>query len=285
MQFKFERAAAARCQHQWCQQLAGWEAGASSFRFVILTFHSFVRGNATEGNERTPASRRPGARSCCWGSPELPTQGSAQCVRASSARLLFSFGDPLGRPMEDSLPSDGVMLIESPSHGSLSDGESNDEHEDVEDSGRVPEPQRRGAPWSGVAGGWAGAGLRREHSRESIETELSTVLEEGSNEQVSLGSNVATSILTELVDSAVSRVQALEPEPEPEQEARHRDESPDLQEWLVELGAAEYYQRFIQEGFEDLASVLQSRLTEDDLRELGMVAMVSTVMHGVRQPV
>ena len=203
-------------------------------------------------------------------------------MRASSARLLFSFGDPLGRPMEDSLPSDGVMLIESPSHGSLSDGESNDEHED-EDSGRVPEPQRRGAPWSGVADGWAGAGLRREHSRESIEAELSTVLEESSNEQVSLGSNVATSILTELVDSAVSRVQGLEPEPE--QAARRRDESPDLQEWLVELGAAEYYQRFIQEGFEDLASVLQSRLTEDDLRELGMVAMVSTVMHGVRQPV
>ena len=141
---------------------------------------------------------------------------------------------------------------------------------------------RRGVVWRA---GWAGAGLRREHSRESIETELSTVLEEGSNKQVSLGSNVATSILTELVDSAVSRVQALEPEPEPEQEARHRDESPDLQEWLVELGAAEYYQRFIQEGFEDLASVLQSRLTEDDLRELGMVAMVSTVMHGVRQPV
>lgn len=172
------------------------------------------------------------------------------------------------------MPADGVMLIESPSHGSLSDGESNDEDED--------EDSRRGAPWSGAADGWASAGLQREHSRESVEAELSTVLEEGSNEQVSLGSNVATSVLTELVDSAMSRVQVLEPEPE--QEARHRDELPDLQEWLVELGVAEYYQKFVQEGFEDLASVLQSRLTEDDLRELGMVQMVSTVMHGVSQP-
>jgi hypothetical protein len=184
--------------------------------------------------------------------------------------------------MEDSLPSEGVVLIEaSPSQGSLSDeGEG-----ELEDDSAWPAPaeerqQRgRGTPWSGVADGWGGAGLRREHGRESaalreqeeLEAELSTVLEEGSSEQMTVGSNVATSILTELVDSAVSRVQ----EPEPAQEAHHRGDSPNLQDWLADVGAAEYYQSFIQEGFEDLASVLQSRLTEDDLRELGMVAMVS----------
>ena len=187
---------------------------------------------------------------------------------------------------EDSLPSEGVVLIEaSHSQGSLSDGEGG-----LEDEPAWPGPAEKrqlggGTPWSGVADGWAGAGLRRDRGgdsavlseEEELEAELSTVLEEESSEQMTLGSSVAASILTEVVESAVSRVQEPEPEPEPAQVERHREGSPNLQDWLADLGAADYYQSFIEEGFEDLDSVLQSRLTEDDLRELGMVAMVSPI--------
>jgi hypothetical protein len=186
---------------------------------------------------------------------------------------------------DDSEPMDGVVLVEA-SQDSL-------EHEDgseEEGSWAAAEPQQesppKGAPWTGVAAGWAGAGLRRHEedggesepllavlSDESLEAELSTVLEEGSNEQVSSigGGGVASSVLADMVESAVSRVPEPEPEPEPEPP---QGGVPSLRQWLTELGAADYHETFVQEGFEDVPSVMQSRLTEEDLRELGMLAMV-----------
>ena len=117
--------------------------------------------------------------------------------------------------------------------------------------------------------------LGPELSPEPLEaaTSLSTVMEEGSEPQQSLEDmSVASELLSEVLDGAVERAAAGRPAP-----------SDGLLDWLQELGAAEFFERFIEEGFEDVRSVVQSRLSEDDLRELGIVAMATRkrVLHAL----
>ena len=117
--------------------------------------------------------------------------------------------------------------------------------------------------------------LGPELSPEPLEaaTSLSTVMEEGSEPQQSAEDmSVASELLSEVLDGAVERAAAGRPAT-----------SDGLLEWLRELGAAEFFERFVEEGFEDVRSVVQSRLSEDDLRELGIVAMATRkrVLHAL----
>jgi hypothetical protein len=61
--------------------------------------------------------------------------------------------------------------------------------------------------------------------------------------------------------------------PEPEPEPPHGSVQ-SLRQWLTELHVAECYDLLVQAGFDDVSSVLKSRLTNEGLHGLGVVKMV-----------